>query len=178
LLETIGATILAVGIAIFVYNVIRSRRAGAIAGSDPWGAPTLEWTLPSPPPDYNFATIPTVRSRYPLWDMRSPRLTAQVPHTKAGERQMTVEVAGKETGASLETPSDSQMNAENAHPSAHQLGIPMPTPTVKPLVASLGLTISFVGLIWHKHLPIMFLGAVIFVVAFYGWVLTPLEEEH
>jgi cytochrome c oxidase subunit I len=178
LLETIGATILAVGIAIFVYNLIRSRRAGAVAGSDPWGAPTLEWTLPSPPPEYNYATIPTVRSRYPLWDVRSPRLTAEVPHTKAGEKRTTVEVAGKETGASFQAPSDSQMNAENAHPSAHQLGIPMPTPTVKPLVAALGLTIAFVGLIWHKQLPIMLLGAVIFVAAFYSWVLTPLEEEH
>src|SRR5918911_400567 len=108
LVETIGATILAVGVAIFVYNLIRSRRAGAIAGSDPWGAPTLEWTIPSPPPDYNFATIPTVRSRYPLWDLRSPQLTARVPHTKGGEKRTTVEVGGKDTGASFEGPSDSQ----------------------------------------------------------------------
>src|SRR5919205_2160796 len=95
LIETIGATILVVGTAIFVYNLIRSRRAGATAGSDPWGAPTPEWTIPSPPPEYNFATIPTIRSRYPLWDLKSPRLTADVPHTKAGEKRTAVEVAGK-----------------------------------------------------------------------------------
>jgi hypothetical protein len=178
LVETIGATILVVATAIFVYNLLRSRRSGAVAGSDPWGAPTLEWTIPSPPPDYNFATIPTVTSRYPQWDVRSPRLTAEVPHTKAGEKRTTVEVAGQDTGASFKNPSDSRMNAENVHPTAHQLGIVMPTPTMKPLVAALGLTITFVGLIWNKHLPVMFLGAAIFVVALYSWLLTPLEEEH
>src|SRR6185295_6154712 len=33
-----------------------------------WGAGTLEWSIPSPPPEHNFDTIPTVTSRYPLWD--------------------------------------------------------------------------------------------------------------
>jgi cytochrome c oxidase subunit I len=178
MLETIGASILVVATAILVYNLLRSRRSGAVAGNDPWGAPTLEWTLPSPPPEYNYARIPKVTSRYPLWDVKAPRLTADVPHTKAGEKRTTVEVAGKETGTSFKTPSDSQMNAENAHPTARQLDILMPTPTVKPLVAALGLTIAFVGLIWHKQLPVMLLGGAIFVAALYSWLLTPLEEEH
>ena len=47
---------------------------------------TLEWSIPSPPPEYNFATIPTVTSRYPLWDMKSPELTTDVPHSRAWRR--------------------------------------------------------------------------------------------
>ena len=47
-----------------------SRVRGAPAGANPWDAATLEWSVPSPPPAYNFAVIPTVRSRHPLWEAR------------------------------------------------------------------------------------------------------------
>jgi cytochrome c oxidase subunit 1 len=43
-----------------------------LAGNDPWDAWTLEWAIPSPPPVYNFAAIPEVRSRRPLWDIKHP----------------------------------------------------------------------------------------------------------
>ena len=55
-------------------------------GNDPWGASTLEWSIPSPPPEYNFARIPRVTSRYPLWDITSPRLAAEVPHIRSGRQ--------------------------------------------------------------------------------------------
>ena len=45
---------------------------GRPAGDDPWDAWTLEWATTSPPPSYNFASIPTVRSRRPLWDLKHP----------------------------------------------------------------------------------------------------------
>ncbi|HET9725726.1 MAG TPA: hypothetical protein VFP28_02350, partial [Gemmatimonadales bacterium] len=51
-------------------NLLWSLRQGAIAGPNPWDGPTLEWATPSPPPPYNFEVIPTVRSRYPLWEGR------------------------------------------------------------------------------------------------------------
>jgi cytochrome c oxidase subunit I len=70
LITTIGAFILAAGILVFIYNVIVSLRRGAIAGPNPWDAPTLEWAVPSPPPPYNFAVIPSVASRHPLWERR------------------------------------------------------------------------------------------------------------
>ncbi len=49
------------------------RRGGRRA--NPWDAPTLEWSVPSPPPAYNFAVIPIIASRHPLWEerLRSPR---------------------------------------------------------------------------------------------------------
>jgi cytochrome c oxidase subunit 1 len=72
LLITIGAFIQAAAILVFVYNLVVSYWNGATAGNDPWDAWTLEWSVSSPPPAYNFATIPVVASRRPLWDLKHP----------------------------------------------------------------------------------------------------------
>jgi cytochrome c oxidase subunit I len=68
----IGAAFQAAAILIFVFNLVWSYRKGRIAGNDPWDAWTLEWSTPSPPPAYNFAVLPAVRSRRPLWDDKHP----------------------------------------------------------------------------------------------------------
>jgi cytochrome c oxidase subunit I len=72
MIASIGAIFQAIAILIFVYNMVSSYSAGAPAGNDPWDAWTLEWATTSPPPEYNFAEVPTVRSRRPLWDLKHP----------------------------------------------------------------------------------------------------------
>src|SRR5262249_53430194 len=72
LISTIGALFQAIGLLALVINIIRSARKGEIAGNDPWDAWTLEWSTSSPPPEYNFATPPTVESARPLWDLKHP----------------------------------------------------------------------------------------------------------
>jgi cytochrome c oxidase subunit I len=72
LIVTIGAFIQAIAILLFVCNLILSYWRGAKAGNDPWDAWTLEWAVSSPPPAYNFATLPVVASRRPLWDLKHP----------------------------------------------------------------------------------------------------------
>ena len=69
---SIGAFIQGIAVLIFVWNLIRSHKHGKIASNDPWDAWTLEWATPSPPPAYNFAVDPVVRSRRPLWDIKHP----------------------------------------------------------------------------------------------------------
>jgi cytochrome c oxidase subunit I len=69
---TIGAFFQGLGILVFVFNLLWSYFFGETAGSDPWDAWTLEWSTTSPPPAYNFAVIPAVRSRRPLWDLKHP----------------------------------------------------------------------------------------------------------
>jgi cytochrome c oxidase subunit I len=72
LLVTIGAFVQGIAILVFVANLIISYSKGAKAGNDPWDAWTLEWSVSSPPPAYNFASVPTVASRRPLWDLKHP----------------------------------------------------------------------------------------------------------
>ncbi len=63
LIASIGALVQAIGVLIFTINVLKSLRSGEEAGDDPWDAWTLEWSTTSPPPEYNPATPPVVRSR-------------------------------------------------------------------------------------------------------------------
>ncbi|HUG39780.1 MAG TPA: cytochrome c oxidase subunit I [Longimicrobiales bacterium] len=68
LFMSLSALLMAFGTLAFIGNLIRSARSGTRAGPNPWNAPTLEWATTSPPPEYNFVTLPHVRSRNPLWD--------------------------------------------------------------------------------------------------------------
>jgi heme/copper-type cytochrome/quinol oxidase subunit 1 len=69
LAATIGAFTLAASILLVVGNLAHSRLRGAPSGPDPWGGETLEWATTSPPPEFNYPVIPTVRSSSPAWDL-------------------------------------------------------------------------------------------------------------
>lgn len=79
LISSIGAFVLAIGLLITLFNIMRSRRVGKLAGPNPWDADTLEWSTTSPPPPYNFLVIPTVASRSPLWEDRLGETRASTP---------------------------------------------------------------------------------------------------
>lgn len=68
LLSSIGGFIQAIGFAVFVLDIFLHVRLGRAAPRNPWNAGTLEWAMPTPTPSYNFATVPEVTSRHPLWD--------------------------------------------------------------------------------------------------------------
>src|SRR3954470_10143932 len=70
LISTIGSFILAVGVVVTAYNLVRSLKKGVTAGPDPWKGNTLEWFTTSPPPENNFDVIPRVRSVEPMKDIR------------------------------------------------------------------------------------------------------------
>jgi cytochrome c oxidase subunit I len=192
LMSSIGAYIQVVAVLVGFWNLLKSWRSGARAGADPWGAPTLEWSIPSPPPEYNFATIPTVTSRYPLWDRKSPELTTEVPHTREGERGINVDVAGKRVGHidhAIGNPPGGPVNAvhtEGPVKSAKELGIPMPNPSIKPLFVALWMTLMFASMLpMHFRNPKPMLAvagiitfAILLALTLYSWLLTPLEDEH
>jgi cytochrome c oxidase subunit 1 len=72
-LETVGAFLLALAFVVFIYNVVKTWRSGPRAPADPWNGATLEWSIPSPPPEWNFNAIPVVHSRDPLWELKRER---------------------------------------------------------------------------------------------------------
>jgi cytochrome c oxidase subunit 1 len=72
LIVTIGVFFQTAGVLAFVGNVFWSLLRGEPAGNDPWDAWTLEWSTSSPPPEYDFAAVPVIRSRRPLWDLKHP----------------------------------------------------------------------------------------------------------
>jgi cytochrome c oxidase subunit I len=72
-ISSIGAFILATSTLPFLWNALQTLRGrlGTVAGDDPWGGQTLEWTTTSPPPAENFAgPLPPIRSQRPAWDLR------------------------------------------------------------------------------------------------------------
>jgi cytochrome o ubiquinol oxidase subunit I len=73
----VGALIIGVGVLFQVIQLlysIKKRKEYRDVTGDPWDGRTLEWSLPSPPPFYNFAIIPTVTSRDPFWKAKQDRL--------------------------------------------------------------------------------------------------------
>ena len=132
LITTIGAFLFAFGVLLLLVNIVVSRRRAALAGANPWDAPTLEWSVPSPPPPYNFAVIPTVASRHPLWEERL-REAAEGSRVQEG---MLLD-RGRETIAT--TPLDGSPD----------LILKMPGDTVVPFVLTVGMTAGFVGLLVH-----------------------------
>ena len=79
LLATIGALMVAVGILLFIINLVISWRGGEPAGDNPWQAGTLEWATSSPPPVYNFRNLPLVRRREPIWSADPGQPVTVVP---------------------------------------------------------------------------------------------------
>ncbi|WP_025596562.1 cytochrome c oxidase subunit I [Burkholderia sp. WSM2230] len=70
LITTAGSFALGIGVLLFAINALISARRGRKAPPNPWDAPGLEWSVASPPPAYNFAVLPVVESRHPMWEER------------------------------------------------------------------------------------------------------------
>lgn len=78
LVSTVGAFFMGIGTLVFLINIIATARKPVTALSDPWDGRTLEWSIPSPAPEYNFKQTPLVRGYDALWKEKM-----------AGNKQMT-----------------------------------------------------------------------------------------
>jgi cytochrome c oxidase subunit 1 len=85
MLETVGALLLALSQAIFIWNIIKAWRGPRNAPADPWNGATLEWAIPSPPQEFNFAVEPEVHSRDPLWEQKRQQGPLPEPERVGGQ---------------------------------------------------------------------------------------------
>jgi len=74
LIASVGAAIMAIGVLLFAYDVVTTFFSRRYAGADPWGGYTLEWWTSSPPPEFNFTSLPPIRSERPVFDAKHPEL--------------------------------------------------------------------------------------------------------
>jgi cytochrome c oxidase subunit 1 len=166
---SIGAFIIALGVAMIIYNVFQTMRRPKDASNDPWDAATLEWSLPSPPPVYNFAVPPIVRSRDAYWAWkRRPQAV------EAGENVATVTVAGHTVGhAEFEEdhPSEEYLAQARNEYHADPTTFHIPNPSFFPIIAAFGLTIMMAGLIFSYALSVA--GALYLIIAIGGWAMEP-----
>jgi cytochrome c oxidase subunit 1 len=157
-IATIGALILGVGIFIYFAVMVYTFLKGEKVAKDVWDARTLEWSLPNPPPEYNYRVIPTVHARDAYWY----------------NKQHKEEIAQEE--------------AEHAKVEAAHGGIHMPHQSIYPFVASLGLLIAAVGIavvdhdpspgFWGKKIGLSMIGGVVMLAGIYFWALEGNEGYH
>ena len=68
LISSVFSFVMAIGFALILIDVFINVLVRSRGPRNPWGAGTLEWAMPIPPPAYNFASLPDVSSRDPLTD--------------------------------------------------------------------------------------------------------------
>ena len=157
LIASVGAAILGLGIAIYFAVMVYTFFKGEKVGKDIWDARTLEWSLPNPPPEYNFAVIPTVHARDAFWY----------------EKHHQTEIAQEKA---------EHAKAEDAHG-----GIHMPNQSIWPFVTSCGILIGAWGVSGiaadptpgiHMKLGVSLLGGVVMILGAYFWALEGNEGYH
>ena len=147
-IATIGAFILGVGVTIYFVVMVYTYFKGEKVKNDPWDGRTLEWSLPNPVPEYNYAVIPVVHARDAFWYQKQHKAEIEAEKAKAAKE-------------------------EESHG-----GIHMPFQSLYPFIASLGLLIGGIGVstmdsnpdpkvIVGKKLTVCFIGLAIFLYGVY-----------
>ena len=149
LVATIGSFILALGILLFLVNVVRTARNPQRAPADPWDARSLEWMTDSPPKEHNFDAIPTVHALDEFF------------HRKYEEDLETGKI--RKVADYADVMAAEALNADT--------NIHMPSPSYWPIILALALPIIAYGVIFNTLLAVF--GAFLLIFAMFGWALEP-----
>ena len=155
IIVTIGAFIIAISIIIFMINWIFSKRNGEKAPFDPWDARTIEWTIPSPTPEWNFSKAPEVKALDDFWHAKYEEDDEGRAIRKDSADQLLIE-----------------LEEEGLNPKEN---IILPNPSYFPIVLASGL--PFLGYaVIYKSIPLAIIGSLLLLIGSFGWGTEPLEE--
>tara|TARA_B100000959_G_C14985319_1_gene625318 strand:- start:1188 stop:3008 length:1821 start_codon:yes stop_codon:yes gene_type:complete len=152
LAATIGGFIIAVSVLVFLANVILSKRNKQNSGGDPWDARTLEWSISSPPPHYNFVEIPKVNNIDDWWYRKYPEL---LEGNNQNFKKQKIEVEDS-----------SNVDESKIH---------LPDLSYYPLIIGIGLTIAGLGVMYTYAL--VAIGLIMVFWGSIGWSTEPVNED-
>lgn len=155
---TVGSLIVATGVLLLVINIVWSKYKGKPAGADPWDARTLEWSIPSPTPEYNFLETPNVESVDDFW-----------------HKKYTQDADGRPVlrpGVDL----DAQPKRVTTQEAIEKYGVHLPSPSFWPFVVALGMPIIGYGLVFHLW-GLAGAGLAVLMAGLVGWAIEP-DTEH
>jgi cytochrome c oxidase subunit 1 len=152
LAATLGGLIIAIAVLVFLGNVILSKRKKQNSGGDPWDARTLEWSIASPPPHYNFVEIPKVKHIDDWWYRKYPELLE-------GNNQNIKK-------QKIEVEDSSNVDESKIH---------MPDLSYYPLIIGVGLTIAALGVMYTFAL--VTIGLIMVFWGSIGWSTEPVNED-
>jgi cytochrome c oxidase subunit I len=168
---TMSLFVLVIGFVVFIVNMWLSLAMGEQAPNDPWDGATLEWTIPSPPPVYNFAAIPVVTSRTPFWSQKYPDVYGGDDHGVHGvEQPATGHEHEREHVVAGAHGEDHELHEGGDHGHGHD-SIHLPNPSIWPLVAAAGIAIAFGGFL-VSYLMVG-IGVFLLVLGVFSWALEP-----
>jgi cytochrome c oxidase subunit 1 len=186
---TFGALLMAIAVIAFFFDLFRTARGGQVAGDDPWDARTLEWSIPNPPPVYNFKETPHVKCLDDWWYRKYPETMV---HDHDDDDSMH--------------PSDHVVEEVHGHHDEH--GIHMPGGSWFPMFAAFGFVLGAFGIVTHVYHYLMpdpetaktmstlsllvheywlaLVGGAIGILSIFAWAMEPIggynihftDEEH
>ncbi len=160
LVSTLGGFLLTCGIAVVVADLVLHWRRGEAHDGNPWQAGTLEWAMRPGVPPYNFASIPRVHERMPLWQQPElPLAIAQGGHLLAAPSAGRRETLGT--------------NAIDARP---EQVICLPSQTWLPLWAALTTLLALTGVLVQSAV-LSVLGTLLTIAVLLGWAARPSYAE-
>jgi len=158
---TIGAFIIALGVATFMFNWWNSKRRGEPSGLDPWDARTVEWMVPNPTPEYNFAEPVEITRLDHFWHLKYDQ---------------------DEDGRAVRKPDADELVAQIEHDQLNpKEPIHLPNPSYFPMILAMGVPLVFYGIIYHTTLwgkALIAVGVIVGLIGVVGWATEPLEEPH
>jgi len=165
MVSTVGSFVIALGLLVFFVNVRRTdkrhKRDHLTVPADPWDARSLEWSIPSPVPAYNFIETPEIHAVDDWW------------HRKYTE---------DEDGRMLRLDDYDKVKASAETGLKPGQSVHLPSPSYYPILAASAIFLAMYGVVYGRSAGVNYvitgLGVLVLVATLVAWGLEPSTEPH